>query len=189
MCDFNVVKQRIDDLTKNSTAASAEIEFSHSQSVLSWVLRLKPDADSALRIAALGHDVDRSFGVRVQRSDFDSYDEFKKHHALRSAKIIVALLTELRCSDDVIKKTKYLIEHHEVGGQGDADVLKDADSLSFFDNNVEIYLQLYPRDFGKKVVFMYERLSSHAKSLISSINFKSKEMERIVKNIIQELES
>ncbi len=32
----------------------------HAENTLDWLLKLKPDADEALQIAALGHDIERT---------------------------------------------------------------------------------------------------------------------------------
>ncbi len=58
MNKFDFVVEEIKAITKN---AADKTEYGHSQSVWQWVLQLKPDADIALQIAALGHDIDRSF--------------------------------------------------------------------------------------------------------------------------------
>jgi len=57
----------------------------HSRNALEWLLRLDPDADAALQLAALGHDIDRAVAERkVLRADFDDYDAFKSAHARNS---------------------------------------------------------------------------------------------------------
>ena len=54
----------------------------HADNTLEWLLRLAPDADEALQLAALGHDIDRAIEeVKVRRADFDDYDAFKAAHA------------------------------------------------------------------------------------------------------------
>ena len=54
----------------------------HSSNTLEWILRLAPRAGEALRIAALGHDIDRAVGSRrVRKADFQDFEEFKAAHA------------------------------------------------------------------------------------------------------------
>ncbi len=68
----------------------------HSRNTLEWLLRLAPQVDSALRIAALGHDIERAVEARkVRRRDCADYDAFKatspRHSApLGEARSIVA---------------------------------------------------------------------------------------------------
>ena len=65
----------------------------HSRNTLEWLLRFDPKADPALRIAALGHDIERAVEARkVQRGDFADYDAFKAAHARNSA----AMLGEIK---------------------------------------------------------------------------------------------
>jgi len=45
-------------------------------------------------------------------------------------------------NEKTIEKTKFLIENHETGGNGDVEILMEADSLSFFDNNLEHYFSI-----------------------------------------------
>ena len=50
----------------------------HAENTLKWVLYLKLDANDALQIAALAHDIDRANESRkTLRSDFSDYDAFK----------------------------------------------------------------------------------------------------------------
>lgn len=71
MNKFDLVREEINAITKNATDKT---EYGHSQSVWQWVLKLKPDADIALQIAALGHDIDRSFeDYRKMKARFKTY--------------------------------------------------------------------------------------------------------------------
>ena len=66
----------------------------HSRNTLEWLLRLDPRADPALRIAALGHDIERAVEARkVRRGDFADYDAFKAAHARNSAAMLRGILT------------------------------------------------------------------------------------------------
>ena len=66
----------------------------HSRNTLEWLLKIDPRADTALRIAALGHDIDRAVEThKVQRADFTDYDAFKAAHARNSASILLKIRT------------------------------------------------------------------------------------------------
>jgi len=55
----------------------------HAENVLDWVLQLRSDADEALQIAALSHDIDRADERRkVRRADFKDYNAFKAAHPI-----------------------------------------------------------------------------------------------------------
>jgi hypothetical protein len=179
MNKFDFVLEEISTITKN---AGDKTEYGHSQSVWQWVLKLKPDADIALQIAALGHDIDRSFeDYRKMKARFKTYDEYKKAHALQSAKIICDILKKHDFDIITIDKVRHLIENHEVGGEGDVAVLTEADSMTFF-NNLPHYREAHSeKETIDKIKFMYNRLSNKAKSMVDQINFNNTDSEKLFK--------
>ena len=179
MNKFDLVLEEIKAITKN---AADKTEYSHLYSVWQWVLKLKPDADIALQLAALGHDIDRSIeDRRKKREDFAIYDEYKKEHALLSAQIMYDILRKHGFDETTIAKVKYLIENHEIGGEGDVEILKEADSIAYF-NNLSHYQQTHTQEQTiDKIRFMYNRLNDKAKSMVSQIDFKDAELARLFK--------
>jgi len=182
MNKFDFVLEEIKTITKNATDKT---EYDHSQSVWQWVLKLKPDADIALQIAALGHDIDRSFkDYRKTKAKFATYDEYKKEHALQSAKITCDILRKYNFDEITIDKVKNLIENHEVGGEGDVEILMEADSITFF-NDLSHYQQTHTQEETiDKIKFMYNRLNDKAKLMINQINFKNAESAKLFKEAI-----
>ncbi len=78
------------------------------------------------------------------------------------------LLTKFEYSPALISKVKWLIIQHEFGGEGDAQILCDADILSFF----SYYLPLYVKRFGKtkareKITEKLTYLSDEGKKLLT----------------------
>lgn len=64
------------------------------------------------------------------------------------------------------------VESHEVGGNDDADLVRDADSLRWFDVGWERYFSSYGLEGAvEKAIFMYERMSDGAKELVKDLNF------------------
>ena len=58
-----------------------------------------------------------------------------------------------------------LVSKHEIGGNDDQNLLKDADSISFFENNVEYFVGRTVSETGKEKVkdkfdWMYNRMTS-----------------------------
>lgn len=182
MNTFDHVLADIQAIAKN---AADKTEYSHLYSVWQWVLKLKPDADIALQLAAIGHDIDRCFeDRRKRRQDFATYDEYKKEHALLSAQIMCDILRKHNLDEDTIAKVKYMIENHEVGGEGDVEVLKEADSITFF-NSILQYRQKHTHaQTIDKIRFMYDRLNDKAKSMIRLFDFKNPESENLFKEAI-----
>ncbi len=136
----------------------------HAENTLQWLLRLAPEADTALRLAALGHDIDRAAPDKVQRGDYADYDAFKAAHAEHGAHILERLLRECGVDDDIVAETCRLVRHHETGGDPRADLLRDADSLSYFDTNLPLYLQREgPAETLRRCIWGVRRLSSAAR--------------------------
>jgi len=145
-------------------------DYEHALHVLKWVNRLKPDADFSLRIASIGHDIERALPEqKVERMNFSAYDDFKRAHAENSAKIVNEILSRYPIAQAVIERVHYLIANHEFGKEGDLDltILKDADSLSFFEINLPYY---FHREGETETYFRmqwgYARMSESAKRFL-----------------------
>ncbi len=113
----------------------------HADNTLAWLLRLEPGADPALRLAALGHDIERALPDRLRREAYPDFDRFKAAHARRGARVLAAILAECGLGPALREEAARLVRLHEVGGEPRADLLRDADSLSFFDVNLALYLR------------------------------------------------
>ena len=181
-----LVKREIQKILKNSDCANLadrEKDLAHATLVLEWVLKLDPDANEALQIAALGHDIDRAIEKRrVKKENFEKYEEYKGEHAKESAKIVCEILEKYSLEKEFVEKVRFLIENHEVGGSEEADILKEADSLTFF--SFDVYYYLKDRGAKKtkdKISFMYKRLPKKAKKLVKQVEFKDKEVESLFK--------
>ncbi len=177
-------EQAILEILKRSAVPE---DYAHALNVRDWVRRLKPDAGVALELAALGHDLERALADRkVQRADFDSYDAFKRAHAENSARILQALLKRLGADPGVTKRVAELVRHHEFGKPGDAEltVLKDADSLSFFEVNLPAY---YEREGESETRFRmqwgYRRLSDSAKRHLHALRGRHPVLRKLLKDM------
>ena len=137
MKNIILVKKKIDQIIKKSSVPE---DYVHSKNTLDWLLKLKPNADEGPIIAALSHDIERAIEKRkVRRRDYKDYDAFKDSHALNSAKILAEIMQECNLSEKMIDEVYFLVSLHETGGTKLADILKDADSISFFDVNLPLY--------------------------------------------------
>jgi hypothetical protein len=151
-----------------------DLEAEHGENTLHWVLKLEPKASLALQIAALGHDIERSRISRYKSSDFDDHAEYKRQHSIKGAEMMRDLLEDFSIDTDVINQVVELITLHEVGGTEEADLIKDADSISFFDNNLEFYIGYKGIDAAKKQIeYKYQRASKRAQQYIDTLeNYK-----------------
>lgn len=158
----------------------------HAENVLDWVLKLRPDADEALQIAALSHDIDRADERRkVRRTDFNDYDAFKAAHANHSAKILKEILHECYVDQSIIDEACRLVVQHEVGGDMRSDLLKDADSISFFEVNMSLYLQREGyEETLKRCIWGYHRLSTKMREICRNMTYPQYPLVKILKEAI-----
>jgi len=187
MDNINCVKRKIEEIIKESSVPK---DLIHSKNTLEWLLKLNPDADEALKIAALGHDIERAIeGRKVKREDFKNYDEFKDAHASNSAKVMTEIMKECgiskRLADDIFS----LVRYHETGNTKCIDILRDADSISFFHVNLPCYfIRNGAEETKKRCLWGYRRLSDHLKSIVSEFVYHNKELEALVRTCIGESE-
>ncbi len=139
-------------------------------------------------------------GEENVRHDAEAYKEYKKLHAANSKKRAGDLIERAAANgyespDSFFTDLSHLILRHELGGQKEngmslilpsevepdlnldslADIVTDADSLSYFDANILTNWEECGKDkvlLGKKVHFMYDRMSMNSqKELRESIIF------------------
>jgi hypothetical protein len=164
----------------------------HSRNTLRWLLELDPTADAALRIAALGHDIDRAVEERkVRRAGFADYDAFKAAHARNSADILGEILHECGVEDEALRQDVHrLVCRHEVGGDPRSDLLKDADGISYFDVNLPHYYQRHGwEETRRRCAWGTLRLSERARSIAAGLAYPSDELKRLVAESIREVEA
>ena len=158
----------------------------HAENTLQWLLRLAPDADPALRLAALGHDIDRAVPDKVRREDFSDYDAFKAAHAEHSARILARLLAECGVSAPLIEETCRLVERHEIGGDPRSDLLKDADSLSYFEVNLPLYLAREGEaETLRRCRWGVRRLSANARQRLARLHFADPRQAALVRQALE----
>jgi len=187
MTKFDEIKKQVQKILLKSPL---DFEVTHSGLVLKWVLKLKPDADEALKISAISHDIDRAVTGITEKDlkDYSKIDEFKKAHSIRSAKFIVEILKMNNYSSNIVKKVKHLVENHEFGGDPDTDILKDADSIAYFEYNIPSYLKRNGQQrTEEKIRFMYKRLSPKGKKMMKEVKYKDKHISSIVKQSLSKL--
>ena len=173
------VKKKIEKIIKNSLVPEDPI---HSKNTLEWLLKLKPDADEALQIAALAHDIERAIEKRkVKRKDYKDYDDFKNAHALNSANISVEIMKECNVSTELTDDVFDLIRLHETGGSRRANILRGADGISFFHVNLpEYFSRNGKKETGKRWYWGYRRLSEKERNIIAKFNYQGEELNALV---------
>jgi len=187
MDKINLVKRKIEEVIKGSSVPEDPI---HSKNTLEWLLKLKPDANEGLKIAALGHDIERAIEKRkVRRQDYKDYDAFKDAHALNSANVLTEIMQACDVDKKMIDEVFFLVLHHETGGTDQVDILKDADSVSYFEVNLPHYfVRNNLKETKRRCLWGYKRLSDEGKKIVVELNYQNKEIESLLKVCIDECE-
>jgi hypothetical protein len=158
-------------------AGKKPYQIKHFKRTVYWLKQLKPDAGEALLISAIAHDIERAFRqkdlIEKKRTARWSANEFLRPHEERGAEIIAEFLKNEGATPELVERVKMLISKHEEGGNEDQNLLKDADSISFFENNVAHFLDKYVREDGKEKVrekfdWMYTRITSEKAKQIAT---------------------
>lgn len=165
---FLAAKNRI--AAQIALSHSAE-DSSHAENTMYWVQQIRPDADELLLLAGFGHDIERSLTDRYKHTMFASYDEYKHAHATRSGRLVADIMIEAGYSlADADKVARIIAEGEFNSDDPDVQLLCDADSISFFDNNLAYYLKdKGEADTNRKIRFMYDRVSDRAKEYIRTV--------------------
>lgn len=179
---FEKIKSEILLITENSRAKT---DTQHAKSVCNWVLKLKPESDYALQIAALAHDIERGVykNIKIDKK-FEDYDKHKQEHSQRSADLIKEILIKHNLNEDFISKVYNLVLNHEIGGDEETDILKKADSISYFQDNIDYYLEKYGLDGTKlKIKYMFDRVDRDTQDIIRDLNYNNKEVKKFILNL------
>ncbi len=182
MDSIECAKRRIREVIEKSSVLE---DFGHAENTLEWVLKLDPWADGSLQIAALAHDIDRA--VRPPRPPPSDYAKAKVAHARRGAEILRGILEECEVARATAEEACRLVTLHEVGGDQRSDLLRDADSLSFFQVNLPLYYQREGWDETKRrCIWGYRRLSEGMKRLVKGMRYTDEILMRLLKEVIAE---
>ena len=163
----------------------------HAENTLKWVLYLKLDANDALHIAALAHDIDRANESRkTLRSDFSDYDAFKASHAQNSVIILAEILNTCHVEQSIIEEACQLVAQHEVGGDQLSDLLKDADSISYFEVNMPLYFQREGyEETLKRCIWGYHRLSPKMKKKCQKMTYSDSTLVGLLQEAVSTAEN
>ena len=158
----------------------------HAENTLYLVLKLSTGVDPALQIAALAHDIDRAVPEWVRREDYQNYDAFKEAHARRGARLLRGILEECGVENAIVKEACRLVKLHEVGGDPRSDLLRDADSISFFQVNMSLYYQREGwEETMRRCIWGYRRLSVRGKKSVETMPCDNELMADLLKEAIR----
>ena len=145
----------------------------HLVDSLKWLDRIAPSSAESVRLATLTHDMERAFpgpDQPVMKSLVD--DEYHRAHSDRSARIVGAWLREQGSGERLAGEVEDLIRAHEDGGWEEANLVQAADSLSFLNCNVDLFLKFARNgkwavpEVRHKFNYSYQRIQvPHARDL------------------------
>jgi hypothetical protein len=183
MSHVECTKQKIRTILSHSAVPEDPI---HAENTFNWLLRLEPEADIALQIAALGHDVERAIEERrIQKRLYTDFDVFKAAHAHNSAEIMKEIMTACEVPQYIADEVCRLVRRHETGGDARSDLLRDVDSISFFDVNLPLYYERNGREETlRRSIWGYRRISQRRKKALSNIVYKHSELNVLLKDVI-----
>src|SRR3989338_4048612 len=135
----------------------------HFERTVYWFEKFSPMFSEAHKIAAYAHDIER--GVRGERDKDYLNPDFLKQHQEDGAEIMAEFLKNQNADEKTIEKVKHLISKHEVGGDAEQDALMDADSVSYFETNAEMFVNERAKKEGYekikgKLDWMFNRIKS-----------------------------
>ncbi|MFH0835753.1 MAG: DUF4202 family protein, partial [Candidatus Micrarchaeota archaeon] len=145
----DIMKTELYEKTREFVADSFEKAGKSSQMIhfdraVHWVKTLRPEADEALCIAAVAHDIERAFrqpDMHERKAASYTNPDFFRTHEERGAGIIAEFLEKQGAEKSIVERVSKLVARHEEGGDEDQNLLRDADSLSFLENNVQRFLE------------------------------------------------
>lgn len=172
------------EIKKIISKSKVKIDLKHALSTQIWLVRLKPDVSDYLKVAALGHDIERALDKNYdakRKNKFDNYIEHKKLHSQKSSEFMIKLLMKHNFDKDFIKKVSNVVLKHEFGGDRDSNLLLNADSLSFFDINLPNYYEVNGEvNTRKKINFMFDRMSKKGQELVKkSFKYEDETLNKI----------
>jgi hypothetical protein len=184
MSRFEDTKNAIAEVVSHS---KTEEDPSHSINAWQWLLKLRPNAGEVVQLAILGHDLERALPDRLTRDQFSSYDEYKLAHATRGGEVAEKLALQNGYTKDEAARLSSIIKSAEFGSEDpDVSLVCDADSISFFDNNVEFYLRRSGSEKTKqKIAFMYSRATPRVKVEIDKILESKPNVKSLLNEAIQ----
>jgi hypothetical protein len=159
----------------------------HAENTVQWLLKLDSSVDDALKIASLGHDIERALeDRRIRKADFPDFDAFKAAHARNSAVLMDEIMLECGVDTLLAQEVHRLVALHETGGDARSDLLKHADSLSYFEVNLPFY---YQRNGWEQTLtrslWGYARLSFETKEYLNDIYYSDSILNELLQEVLR----
>lgn len=135
----------------------------HFERTVYWMEKLYPESTEAHKIAAYAHDIERGVMKERERQYWDM--DFVRQHEEDGSRLAADFLRREGADEATIAKVRHLISRHEEGGDAEQNALKDADCVSYFETNAEIFVRNHVMKDGYenvkgKLDWMFNRITS-----------------------------
>lgn len=165
--DLSIYKKAEQFVINSFNKIEESSQIKHFVQTVYWLKILRPEADEALLVAAIAHDIERAFRqkdiLEIKAQVGITNVEYYRTHEERGAEIIADFLKSQNIDGVFIERVKKLVSRHEEGGDDDQNLLKDADSISFFETNAPFFINS-PKNISKQGVkdkfdWMFNRIT------------------------------
>lgn len=141
-----------------------KINIEHLLRTAYWVKVLNPSADEALILAAIGHDIEEIMPKKDKSSQIRDVMQ-NRNHSEEGARIIADFLKLEGANMHTVEKVRKLISKHEIGGDSDEELIKEAGCISFLETITDEYLKGEVNIFGKektqeRITEVFKRINS-----------------------------
>ena len=186
---MNKIKKAKQEILRCVAKSSIPEDLPHAKNTAKWVLRLNPQASQAMQIAALAHDIERADEKhKIKRRNFNHYDKFKIAHALHSAYILKKILKKHDLDASLIHDACELVKQHEFGQDSPSNLLREADSLSYFEINLPYYFKREGwKETKRRCVWGLQRLSDENRKRIFNIKYQDIRLYRLIQESFSEV--
>ena len=90
-------------------------------------------------------------------------------------------MKDCKINQELTDDVQFLVRQHERGGDNRANVLRDADTISFFDVNLQFYFKRNDeKETKKRWLWGYNKLPSNLKSIVAEFKYRDKKLKSLV---------
>ena len=94
---------------------------------------------------------------------------------------MVEIMKDCKINQELIEDVYFLVRHHEIGGDSRVNLLKNADTISFFDVNLPYYFERNSLEETKKRCHWgYNKLPNNLKRIVSGFKYIDKKLMSLV---------
>ncbi|MBM3247413.1 DUF4202 domain-containing protein [Candidatus Pacearchaeota archaeon] len=177
MDNYGIIEEELLELLKQNPE-----ELKHAKDTLNWLIIINPNSDAIQRISALGHDIERAINPWKLNGHVDeklNEKDFRMEHAKRSAEILKNILLKHKISEIEIQRMQNMVLNHEFGGNSEANLVRDADSLANFQWVDDMWGTIDRVSLEDVMRRMFNRMSEEKKKFAKQVEFKHAEVKKM----------